>query len=110
MLRVISLALCLTALAAVAVDAKTLRWAGRGDMQTTDPHSQNENLTNNINSLVYDTLVQRDKDLKLEPALAVSWQQVNPTTWCSASSARGPTRRNCASTPTRPECPRRSTT
>jgi peptide/nickel transport system substrate-binding protein len=81
MLRVISLALCLTALAAVAVDAKTLRWAGRGDMQTTDPHSQNENLTNNINSLVYDTLVQRDKDLKLEPALAVSWQQVNPTTW-----------------------------
>ncbi len=31
-------------------DAKTLRWAGRGDMQTTDPHSQNENLTNNINS------------------------------------------------------------
>ena len=24
---------------------------------------------------------QRDKDLKLEPALAVSWQQVNPTTW-----------------------------
>jgi peptide/nickel transport system substrate-binding protein len=81
MLRVITLALCLAALAAVAVDAKTLRWAGRGDMQTTDPHSQNENLTNNINSLVYDTLVQRDKDLKLEPALAVSWQQVNPTTW-----------------------------
>jgi ABC-type transport system substrate-binding protein len=45
-----------------------------------DPHSFNENLTNNINSLVYDRLVQRDKDLKLEPALAVSWQQVNPTT------------------------------
>jgi len=50
-------------------------------MQTTDPHSQNEGTTNNINSLVYDTLVQRDKDLNLEPALAVSWQQVNPTTW-----------------------------
>src|SRR5499427_9793027 len=81
MLRVITLALCLAALAAVAVDAKTLRWAGRGDMQTTDPHSFNENLTNNINSLIYDTLVQRDKDLKLEPALAVSWQQVDPTTW-----------------------------
>src|SRR5450631_2530381 len=76
-----ALILTVTALAACAVDAKTLRWAGRGDLNTTDPHSQNENLTNNINSLVYDTLVQRDKDLNLEPGLAVSWQQVNPTTW-----------------------------
>jgi peptide/nickel transport system substrate-binding protein len=81
MLRLITLALTVAALTAGTLDAKTLRWAGRGDMNTTDPHSFNENLTNNINSLVYDTLVQRDKNLKLEPALAVSWQQVNPTTW-----------------------------
>ena len=81
MLRLIMLTLAVAALAAGTLDAKTLRWAGRGDMNTTDPHSFNENLTNNINSLVYDRLVQRDKNLKLEPALAVSWQQVNPTTW-----------------------------
>jgi peptide/nickel transport system substrate-binding protein len=67
--------------AAVAVDAATFRWAGRGDMQTTDPHSQNENLTNNINSLVYEFLLARDKKLGLVPALAESWTQVNPTTW-----------------------------
>ena len=66
---------------AMAVDAATLRWAGRGDMQTTDPHSQNENLTNNINSLVYEFLLSRDKKLGLVPALAESWTQVNPTTW-----------------------------
>ncbi len=52
---------------AVAADAVTLRWAGRGDMQTTDPHSQNEGLTNNINSLVYEFLVDRDKELGLAP-------------------------------------------
>jgi len=71
------------ALATIAapIDAKTLRWAGRGDMQTTDPHSQNENLTNNINSLVYEFLVDRDKKLGLRPSLAESWTQVNPTTW-----------------------------
>jgi len=69
------------ALLASAVDAKTLRWAGRGDMQTTDPHSQNENLTNNINQLVYEFLVVRDKTLGIKPALAESWTQVNPTTW-----------------------------
>ena len=68
-------------LCALAADAVTLRWAGRGDMQTTDPHSQNENLTNNINSLVYEFLVQRDKQLGLVPSLAESWTQVNPTTW-----------------------------
>ena len=68
-------------LGALAADAVTLRWAGRGDMQTTDPHSQNENLTNNINSLVYEFLVQRDKQLGIVPSLAESWTQVNPTTW-----------------------------
>jgi len=76
--------LCAAALglaAASAVDAKTLRWAGRGDMQTTDPHSQNENLTNNINLLVYETLVTRDKTLAIVPSLAESWTQVGPTTW-----------------------------
>ncbi len=67
--------------AAAASDAVTLRWAGRGDMQTTDPHSQNEGLTNNINSLMYEFLVQRDKNLGLIPSLAESWTQVNPTTW-----------------------------
>jgi peptide/nickel transport system substrate-binding protein len=66
---------------ALDADAKTLRWAGRGDMQTTDPHSQNENLTNNINQLVYEFLVVRDKKLGLVPALAESWTQVSPTTW-----------------------------
>src|SRR5256885_5280719 len=83
----ISRAACaLAALTAVvlvigAADAKTLRWANRGDMQTTDPHSQNEGLTNNVNSLIYEFLVDRDKTLKLVPALAQSWQQVNETTW-----------------------------
>jgi peptide/nickel transport system substrate-binding protein len=69
------------ALPAPDADAKTLRWAGRGDMQTTDPHSQNENLTNNINQLVYEFLLVRDKKLGLIPSLAESWTQVNPTTW-----------------------------
>ncbi|MEP7275335.1 MAG: ABC transporter substrate-binding protein [Betaproteobacteria bacterium] len=69
------------AVAAAAADAKTLRWANRGDMQTTDPHSQNEGLTNNINSLIYEFLVDRDKKLDIRPSLAESWQKVNDTTW-----------------------------
>ena len=77
---IVSLAAVL-GVAAMTADAVTLRWAGRGDMQTTDPHSQNEGLTNNINALVYEFLVTRDKKLGLVPGLAESWTQVNPTTW-----------------------------
>jgi peptide/nickel transport system substrate-binding protein len=76
----LALAAVLAAASTIA-DAVTLRWAGRGDMQTTDPHSQNENLTNNINAMVYEFLVTRDKSLKLVPGLAESWTQVSPTTW-----------------------------
>src|SRR2546423_13628057 len=76
-------AICMFAMFAAtnAVYATTLRWANRGDMQTTDPHSQNEGLTNNINSLIYEFLTDRDKQLKIRPALAESWQRLNDTTW-----------------------------
>jgi peptide/nickel transport system substrate-binding protein len=80
-MRRIAFLIFVVALGAGIADAKTLRWAGRGDMNTTDPHSQNENLTNNINLLVYEFLLYRDKKLDLKPALATSWEQVNPTTW-----------------------------
>ena len=77
----VALAMSTTLLVAASADAATLRWAGRGDLQTTDPHSQNENLTNNINILIYEPLVNRDKKLAIVPALAESWTQINPTTW-----------------------------
>jgi peptide/nickel transport system substrate-binding protein len=69
------------ALIAADADGATLRWGNRGDPQTTDPHSQNEGLTNNLNQLVYEFLVGRNKKLELVPELAVSWQQIDATTW-----------------------------
>jgi peptide/nickel transport system substrate-binding protein len=63
------------------VDARTLRWASQGDPQTADPYSQNDGLTNQFSQAVHDTLVMRDNALRLVPGLAVSWQQVNATTW-----------------------------
>ncbi|WP_422822946.1 ABC transporter substrate-binding protein [Variovorax humicola] len=50
-------------------------------MQTLDPYSQNEQLTNSINGQVYETLVGRDRQLNLVPSLALDWQQVSPTLW-----------------------------
>lgn len=71
--------------AAVAVPTlgytKTLRWASQGDILTLDPHAQNEGLTIAASSYVYEPLVQYDKDFKIIPALAVSWEQPEPTVW-----------------------------
>ena len=63
------------------VRAQTLRWASQGDLQTTDPHSQNELLTNAINGQVYEGLVARDKKLAITAALATEWRAVSPTVW-----------------------------
>lgn len=71
--------------AAVALPAvgysKPLRWASQGDILTLDPHAQNEGLTIAASSYVYEPLVQYDKDFNLIPALAVSWEQPQPTVW-----------------------------
>jgi peptide/nickel transport system substrate-binding protein len=75
-----SLAFVILALA-TAVHAKSLRWSSQGDAATLDPHSQNETFNNAQNNLVYEYLVMRGKDMKIKPALAVSWTNTSPTTW-----------------------------
>ena len=62
-------------------DAKTLRWASRGDVQTLDPHSNNEILTTNIVMLIHDPLVERDRAGRFGPRLATSWSRLDATTW-----------------------------
>lgn len=61
--------------------AQVLRWASQGDVQTLDPHSLNEQLTNSINGQVYETLLKRDRELGLAPGLATEWIALTPTSW-----------------------------
>ena len=76
LLFALALGLCL-----VVAQAKTLRWAARGDAQSMDPHSVNEGVTANIGNLIYDFLVERAPDQSLVPALATGWTLVNDNTW-----------------------------
>jgi peptide/nickel transport system substrate-binding protein len=69
------------ALSTGAAQAQTLRWSSQGDMQTLDPDSRNESLTNSINGQVYETLTGRDKQLNIVPMLATEWQQTGPLQW-----------------------------
>lgn len=66
---------------ACGASAQTLRWAGAGDPQTLDPHSQNESLTNVVNGQIYERLTNRDAKLALVPGLATSWSQTGPLSW-----------------------------
>ncbi|AKJ27551.1 ABC transporter substrate-binding protein [Caldimonas brevitalea] len=75
------LAASLLAVAACSASAQTLRWATAGDPLTTDPHAQNENVTNNFNHQIYEFLVERDKQLRFVPGLATQWTQVEPLLW-----------------------------
>jgi peptide/nickel transport system substrate-binding protein len=75
---------CVAALAMATalpfVDAKTFRWASQGDILTMDPHSQNEGLNNSASDHIYEPLINRGKTMAIEPCLAISWTQINPTT------------------------------
>lgn len=81
--RIRSLALLagLMVIANVAVANSILRWSSSGDALTMDPHAKNETPTINMNRQIYDTLIQRDADLAMEPGLAVSWKPLNQTQW-----------------------------
>ena len=81
MRRLLAATAALAVLATPLAEAKTLRWSSQGDYLTADPMAQNELLTNSINGHVYESLIMRDKSLKLIPALAVGWKQTSPTTW-----------------------------
>ncbi|QII84009.1 ABC transporter substrate-binding protein [Bordetella hinzii] len=75
----IALAIASAVAMPAATQAKTLRWTAQGDILTFDPHSQNEGMTIAANSYIYEPLVDYDKDFKVVPRLATSWEQVSPT-------------------------------
>ncbi len=68
-------------LSALPASAATFRWANDGDANSMDPYTRSETFLLTFTQNFYDPLVRRDKNLKVEPALAESWEQPNDTTW-----------------------------
>jgi peptide/nickel transport system substrate-binding protein len=60
---------------------KTFKWANAGDVSSMDPYYRNETFLLAFMENIYEPLVRRDRNLGLEPALAVKWGQTSPTTW-----------------------------
>ncbi|MFI5353890.1 MAG: ABC transporter substrate-binding protein, partial [Candidatus Binatales bacterium] len=61
--------------------SQTLRYANQGDLKSLDPYTLKETTTIAHHAHVYEGLVTRDKDLKIVPALAESWETLSPTHW-----------------------------
>ena len=66
---------------ATAATAATFRWANDGDANSMDPYTRNETFLLTFTQNIYDPLVRRNRELKVEPALATSWEQPDPLTW-----------------------------
>ncbi len=80
----ITLAAALLACSTLAAQANTFRWANDGDVNSMDPYARNETFLLSFNSNIYEPLVRRNRQLQVEPALAVRWEQ--PRRRCGAST------------------------
>jgi len=78
--KMVALALALV-IGGGSANAKTFRYAYRIDPASLDPHALAETFTLSWLGQIYEPLIGRGKNLELEPALAVKWEQPNPTTW-----------------------------
>lgn len=61
--------------------AESFRWASNGDLASLDPYARQETFQLSFAANIYEPLVRRDRNLKIEPALAASWELVSPTLW-----------------------------
>jgi peptide/nickel transport system substrate-binding protein len=64
-----------------AVSAATLRWANDGDVNSMDPYARQETFLLSFMQNIYEPLVRRSKDLKVEASLATEWKQTAPDVW-----------------------------
>lgn len=67
--------------AAPPVDAKTLKWSFKGDVNSMDPYALRESFTQSFLLNIYEGLVRYNETLDHEPALATRWEIIDPTTW-----------------------------
>jgi len=71
----------LIAACVLPAQAAVFRWSSQGDYLSADPHAQNEGINNLVNGEIFERLTGRDKQLRIIPGLATSWEMVNPKLW-----------------------------
>lgn len=77
----IGILLAVACLCSTMATAKTLRMSDSTDIAAMDPHSMTESNTIGFLHHVYEPLVRYNDQLTVEPALAASWEVVDPLRW-----------------------------
>jgi len=75
---IVLIAVCLSGTVAIG---KTLRMSDSTDIAAMDPHSMTESNTIGFLHNVYEPLVRYNELLQVEPALAASWEVIDPLRW-----------------------------
>src|SRR5258708_29178981 len=71
----------IVAFAMSPASSQTLRYANQGNLNSLHPYTLNQTTTHAHLGQIYEGLTTRDKDLKIIPALAQSWETPQPTRW-----------------------------
>jgi peptide/nickel transport system substrate-binding protein len=79
--RVMAILLVAVLCAGMPAQSKTLRFASAFDPQSMDPHALALLYQSRVVTQIYDSLVNRDRDFRLEASLALSWKMVDARTW-----------------------------
>ncbi len=64
-----------------SAETKVFRWSNDGDATTMDPQARSDGFVTSFDMNMYEPLVRRDRNLKLEQGLATEWSNVDATTW-----------------------------
>ncbi|PZW50332.1 peptide/nickel transport system substrate-binding protein [Humitalea rosea] len=66
---------------AAMAQGNVFRWANDGDTNSMDPYTRQETFLLSFNNNIYEGLVRYGRNLEVEPALAESWELLEPTKW-----------------------------
>lgn len=80
-LAAIAVAAFLAPSLAPSAEPKILHFAFQGELKSVDPYQINESFSLTVNGAVYEGLIRRGPDLRIEPALATSWEVLDPLHW-----------------------------
>ena len=94
-----TLALAAAAIPLAAVQAQTLKIGLSAEPTSADPHYHKMTQNDAFSAHVYSSLVGRSADMKLVPALATSWKNLDDLTWNSSCATTSSSR---TASPSRP--------
>src|SRR3954451_17917163 len=80
-LKCLLLASAMSLASLAPASANTLRFAEANEINSMDPHAARDDFALSLLNNVYEGLVRWNRDLKVEPALAQSWEIISDTEW-----------------------------